>query len=152
MSNRNTRGHLGGDYMTAKGCHRDQGPVGVNTVDTCITRHFLQLNLQPRWTKYKMNIRVMPWFCFFLKITSHTSSCRIELMLQILPNTGSAILSDPRGRDCVGREYHYDLFLFFGSNARQSLAQGLFWGKNSLGIWLAKIIKLLGHTSYISVK
>lgn len=68
-------------------------------------------------------------------------------MLQILPNTRSAILSDPCGRNCVGREYHYDIFLFSGSSASQSLAQGLFWGKNSIGIWLAKIIILLGHTS-----
>lgn len=113
--------------MTAKGCHRGQCPVRVNTVDTYIAWHFLQLNLQPIWTKYKVNIRVLPWICLLLKIASHTSSCRIELMLQILPNTGSAILSDPRDRrDCVGREYHYDHFLFFGSNASQSLAQGLF--------------------------
>lgn len=152
MARWSTRGHLGGDYMTAEGCHRDQCPVGVNIVDTCTAWHFLQLNLQPKWAKYKVNIRVMPWFCFLLKITSHTSSCGTELMLQILPNTGSAILSDPRGRDCVGREYHYDLFLFFGSNASQSLALGLFWGKNSLGNWLAKIISLLGHIPYVSVK
>lgn len=112
--------------MTAKDCHREQCPVGVNTVDTYIAWHFLHLNLQPIWTKNKMNIRIMPCFCFFLKITSHTSSCRIELMLQILPNAGSAILSDPHGRYCVGREYHYVLFVFFGSNASQSLAQGLF--------------------------
>lgn len=60
----------------------------------------------------------------FLCVTKFES--RTELMLQILPNTGSAILSGPRGRNCVGREYHYDLSLFSGSSASQSLAQGLF--------------------------
>lgn len=139
--------------MTTQVCHRDQCLVGVNTVDEYIAWHILQLNLQPKQTKYKVNEpKGNACFFFLLKITFHTSSSRIELMLQILPNTNSAILSDPRGRDCVGREYHYVLFLFFGSNASQSLAQGLFWGKNSLGIWLAKIISLLGHTPYISVK
>lgn len=47
-------------------------------------------------------------------------------MLQILPNTESAILSDTCGRNCVGREYHYNLVLFSGNSASQSLAQGLF--------------------------
>lgn len=71
--------------------------------DEEVTRYFLFT--QGHTLRSTKKIRNNPVQASKLLLFAIKSKSRTVFMLQILPNRGSTILSDPHGRNCIGREY-----------------------------------------------